>query len=60
MIKNKHEVLYDVPGGFEKPKGIALSAEYLYVCDQDMACVFKMSIDSGEVIHTINIPNGKL
>jgi hypothetical protein len=60
MIKNKHEVLYDVPGGFKKPKGIALSAEHLYVCDQDMACVFKMSIDSGEVIHTINIPNGKL
>ena len=60
MIKNKHEVLFDVPGGFKRPRGVAMSTEHLFVCDQELTSVFKMSIETGELIHTVNIPNGKL
>ncbi len=44
--------------GFVSPCGIAMDSQFLFVCDKDLASLFKIDIASEQVIQKIYIPNG--
>ncbi len=61
MVYSKYDKMIDLPDtGFRQPSGIAINAEFIFVCDKELASVFKIDIDSGSVVQTIGVKNGIL
>lgn len=59
MLLKKCDIAIEVPDtGFKNPRGIALDMTFMYVCDQELGAVFKFDIESGQMVNSINIPNG--
>lgn len=60
MLNTKLDKSLDVvPNtGFVKPSGIALNSQFIFVCDKDLATVFKIDVTSGDLIQKVNIQEG--
>lgn len=59
MVCSKYDRSIDLPDtGFKQPSGLAMSAQFVFVCDKELASVFKIEIASGVVLQSIGLKNG--
>ena len=59
MVCSKYDKMIDLPEtGFKQPSGIAMNAEFIFVCDKELASVSKIDIVSGLVVQSIGVKNG--
>lgn len=68
LLFQKNNAYFEITIPFEKeislnnemksPFGLALNDEFAFVCDQELKCVYKISILSGELINKIGLIGG--
>ena len=58
-ISSSIEKSIDIDGGFKSPVGFSMNNEYLFVCDKDLRCVFKINIKNSKVMNKISLSDGE-